>query len=136
MPRWLQRLFGPRRTAAAQESSSPVAPTRIGRGSARVRFVVRYERVVSVPGQAEGAAAVGAGGVIAIVSGTTGPKWLMLRCPCGCGQVRRVSVSPTVRPSWTLQMSPGSTASLYPSVWLQQECRAHFILRDNLAYVV
>jgi hypothetical protein len=100
------------------------------------RFVVRYRRVLEVATQSEGAAAAADGQTIALVRGSTAPKWLMLLCPCGCGEVRRVSVSAAVQPSWRLTISWRGRVSLYPSVWLMGECRAHFVLRDNRALVL
>jgi hypothetical protein len=73
--------------------------------------------------------------MLALVKGSGGPKWLVFVCPCGCGETRRVSVSPAVHPAWRLVISHDDELSLYPSVWLQSECEAHFILRDNVAVV-
>jgi hypothetical protein len=72
-------------------------------------------------------------GVIALVRGATAFKWLVLCCPCGCGEIRRISTSSTVFPGWYLRYDPKGYASLYPSVVLKTECRAHFILRRNRA---
>lgn len=140
---WISRFFvhsgsseHPRsveRPAAADRPNSDRKPER---HEHRIRKVVRYEKVFTVTTQAEGAEKVIAGNALALVEGATAPKWLMMLCPCGCGEVRRISLSPTIRPAWRLQVAPGMRLSLYPSVWLRGECRAHFVLRDNHALVI
>ncbi len=74
-------------------------------------------------------------GLVLVQSGSD-YKWLLMWCPCECGRVRRISVSAKIRPTWRLEMSKGGSVSLYPSIHLQEECRAHFILRNNRALVL
>jgi hypothetical protein len=101
----------------------------------RPRFVVAYDGLEIVSTQNEGISVVTSGKIIAFVGTPAAPKWLMLHCPCGCGKVRRINLSPHSGPAWRLRLGPGPSASLYPSVWLQADCYAHFILRDNNASV-
>jgi hypothetical protein len=73
---------------------------------------------------------------LVIIRGTDHPKWVVMSCPCGCGEIRRVSVSPKIQPTWRMGLNDDHELSLYPSVWLQSECGAHYILRDNVAVLI
>jgi len=97
---------------------------------------VAYPQVVEVQTQSEGATAAEDGQTLALVAGANSPKWLIMRCPCGCGEIRRISLSPQIPPAWHLTIEPGPLVSLSPSVFLRRECRAHFVLSRNRALVI
>ena len=50
-------------------------------------------------------------------------------CPCGCKEVINLNLLQKVRPRWSAKEHPDGTITLAPSVWRQQGCRSHFILR-------
>ena len=59
---------------------------------------------------------------------------LVLSCPDGCGTVLTVNLDPRSGKAWRLYQDPDGI-SLYPSVWRDTGCRAHFILwRDRLLW--
>lgn len=60
-------------------------------------------------------------------------KWyVVMLCPGGCGSVLYMNLMKDTRPRWQLTEHADGTASLYPSVWRQKECRCHFWLRHGL----
>lgn len=141
---WLRRLLGlGEKPAPPPPVPEPQATDRSHRdvfpetrSTRPPRKIVAYDRVVQVDSQSAGSAAAANGATLALVTGDNGPKWLMMRCPCGCGEIRRISLSPKVPPTWRLRVEPGPLVSLSPSVNLKGECRAHFILTRNRALVV
>lgn len=131
---WLANALG-RLRGRSSDSAAP-APAAAAAARSDPRFVVDYTRVVVAQTQSEAMAAVADARTLAIVNGDDGPKWLILICPCGCHEPRRVSLSPRVSPAWRLKVEPGPLVSLRPSVFLARECRAHFILSRNRALVI
>lgn len=60
------------------------------------------------------------------------PRWLLLVCPCGCGEQLPVNLDPRVGPAWRFYRS-GSAITLFPSVWRESGCESHFIIwRDEI----
>ena len=100
-----------------------------------LRKTVHYKNVVTARSQSD-AMALAKEDLLVLVVGETGTaKWLVFRCPCGCREIRRVSLSRAVRPHWRYRIDDKNRISLYPSVRLERECAAHFVMRDNVAYV-
>jgi hypothetical protein len=59
------------------------------------------------------------------------PKWAVLKCPCGCGEVIDVNLMQARHPSWTLSFRDGKV-TLLPSLWVPEErCGSHFWIRDS-----
>lgn len=84
-------------------------------------------RVVRVEGRSELPGNLGS--ALYVVGAT--PKWAVLKCPCGCGEVIDVNLMASRQPCWTLTLKEGR-ATLYPSLWVAKErCGSHFWLRDN-----
>jgi len=65
-------------------------------------------------------------GDVAIVSRAGHRRWLLIRCPDGCGETVSVNLDERAGPAWDLDERKG--LSLYPSVWRDNGCRSHFIL--------
>lgn len=63
------------------------------------------------------------------------PRWLLMRCPCGCGEDIPVNLDPRAGKAWRLYQDPKTGTSLYPSVWRDTGCESHFIIRRNQIYL-
>ena len=63
------------------------------------------------------------------------PRWVVFRCPCGCGELVSVNVDPRAGPSWRMQESRRKL-SLVPSVWRTAGCRSHFIIWQNKVWLL
>lgn len=60
------------------------------------------------------------------------PRWLMLKCPCGCGEEIPVNLDARSGKAWRLYRNK-SGLTLFPSVWRDTGCEAHFIIwRDQI----
>lgn len=55
------------------------------------------------------------------------PRWLLIRCPSGCGETISLNVDRHAGPAWRLYWR-GSQLSVYPSVWMEEGCESHFIV--------
>lgn len=55
------------------------------------------------------------------------PRWLLMKCPCGCGEVISLNVDAGAGPAWRLYWR-GSDLSVFPSVWKESGCESHFIV--------
>lgn len=68
-----------------------------------------------------------------VVSRNGVPRWVVLKCPCGCGERLNVNLMRSANPHWDLSMRRGRV-SLSPSLWSQAKCESHFWLRNNGVY--
>ena len=60
------------------------------------------------------------------------PRWLMLKCPCGCGEEIPVNLDARAGKAWRLYRNAGGL-TLFPSVWRDTGCEAHFVIwRDQI----
>lgn len=59
--------------------------------------------------------------------------WAVFNCPCERGHRLVVNLSPNRRPYWGISVRQG-LASLWPSLWLKQDCRSHFWVRRSRVY--
>ncbi len=68
-----------------------------------------------------------------IVVGVPGhyQKWAYFRCPCGCGNQLRLSLSTKDSPSWRVNVSDEGVASIHPSVRQLNGCYSHFWLKQG-----
>jgi hypothetical protein len=58
-------------------------------------------------------------------------RWMLMMCPCGCGERLAVNLMRTATPHWRLSLKQGKV-SLNPSVWVTEEkCGSHFWLIEN-----
>lgn len=62
------------------------------------------------------------------------PRSLKLRCPCASGHILTLNLDPSAVHTWHLNVVDGKV-SISPSVWLETDCRCHFILRRNRVYL-
>jgi len=60
-------------------------------------------------------------------------RWFVIMlCPCGCGDTVEMSLLENAKPRWWLTEHPDQTVSLKPSVWRRVGCRSHFFLQHGL----
>lgn len=58
------------------------------------------------------------------------PRWLLIKCPCGCGEEIPVNLDRRAGKAWRLYRGAGGI-TLFPSVWRDTGCQAHFIVWRN-----
>lgn len=63
------------------------------------------------------------------------PRWLVMTCPCGCGDEIRVNLDHRSGPAWRIYTSPQGRLSVYPSVWRDSGCGSHFIIWSDRLYL-
>jgi len=68
--------------------------------------------------------------VLAVVESAGKRKWVLLRCPCGCGEDLALNLMRSHRPVWEVVFDRAGQASLHPSVHATT-CGAHFWLRNG-----
>lgn len=67
-----------------------------------------------------------AGDAVLVVRGT--PRWLVLRCPCGCGEDIPVNLDKRSGKAWRLYDSHTEALTVFPSVWRDTGCKSHFVI--------
>jgi len=71
----------------------------------------------------------------AVIIDRQGPRWLILLCPCGCGEEFPINLDPRAGPAWKLYKNQRTGLSLYPSVWRESECKSHYIIWRNKIFL-
>jgi hypothetical protein len=56
------------------------------------------------------------------------PRWLVLSCPCGCGEHFPINLDPRAGPAWRIYQPARGQLSVFPSVWRDTGCRSHYII--------
>jgi hypothetical protein len=69
-------------------------------------------------------------GVAALVSPGGKQKWLIFKCPCGCGQEVALNLMSAHFPHWRVDVHTSQLFNVHPSVDATS-CGAHFWLRDG-----
>jgi len=88
----------------------------------RVRNVGTFEDVGSAK-----AALIETGDVAVVVRGR--PRWLLMRCPDGCGEDISVNLDQRAGKAWRLH--DRGTLSVFPSIWRESGCESHFVIWRN-----
>lgn len=58
-----------------------------------------------------------------------GEDWCVgFKCPCGCRRTIELLLIKEAKPRWSLFVDARGRPTLHPSVWLQTNCRSHFLL--------
>lgn len=70
-------------------------------------------------------------GIIIIVGGKDWAKWVLFKCPCGCGDVLTLSLMKSYKPRWRLRVDKLNIVALSPSVWKKDGCKSHFYFRKS-----
>jgi hypothetical protein len=61
------------------------------------------------------------------------PRWLLLKCPCGCGDEIPVNLDRRAGKAWRFYGGAKSGVTLFPSIWRDTGCESHFIIwRDRI----
>ena len=58
------------------------------------------------------------------------PRMVIMKCPCGCGDLLLVNLDRRAGPAWRIYRR-GKSISLFPSYWRDTHCESHFILWRN-----
>lgn len=132
---FLLSLFNPWRPGHEIEFKSEDATEPDRAEAPPLRRAVNYKELVFATSQSDATRLANENYLVLIRTDTGTAKWLVMLCPCGCNEVRRISLSRSVRPHWRYHLDDRNRISLYPSVRFRGECSAHFVLRDNVAYL-
>lgn len=68
------------------------------------------------------------GDYVEIVRGV--PRALVMSCPDGCGETLTINLDGRAGPAWRKYVR-NTRLTVYPSVWRESGCRAHFIIWQN-----
>lgn len=67
-------------------------------------------------------------------------SWARFKCPCGCGQMITISLSPDIVPYWETYIHTQNgrkTVTFQPSIWISMpNCNAHFYIRNSEVFWV
>jgi hypothetical protein len=89
-----------------------------------------FRRLVQVPSLGNVPVPI-AGDAIYIVGSGQELKWVVLSCPCRCGDRIVVNLMRSRRPAWRADVHNGQV-TLEPSLWRAADtCRSHFLLQSN-----
>src|SRR5437867_10290936 len=63
------------------------------------------------------------------------PRWLVLHCPCGCGDEILLNLDQRVGGAW--KFYTGSLGlTVFPSVWREAGCCSHFVIwQDKIIFI-
>ena len=84
--------------------------------------VVVVERISEVPNEI--------GNSVFLVRRERRDIWAVFMCPCGTNHRLTVNLSRNRRPFWRAKVKRGSF-SLFPSIWLHEDCYSHFWVKDH-----
>lgn len=94
----------------------------------RLQALRRRPRVVRVRSMADLPEKLGQ---LLYVVGDPHPKWVVLSCPCGCGERIDVNLMTSRHPYWKLSETRNGL-SLWPSLWIPEDrCGSHFWIKDS-----
>lgn len=71
----------------------------------------------------------------AVLVSRGGPRWLVLSCPCGCGERFPINLDPRSGPAWRAYNAEAGKLSLFPSVWRDTGCQSHYIIWRGRIYL-
>lgn len=58
------------------------------------------------------------------------PRFLVIRCPCGCGENLFANLDSRAGPAWRIYRKKNKL-TLFPSYWREDACGSHFILWND-----
>lgn len=62
------------------------------------------------------------------------PKWALFQCPCNCGHVITLNLSPKKNPRWGVHIEKDGSPSLFPSVRQITGCLSHFWIKNGKVF--
>lgn len=65
-------------------------------------------------------------GLLHVVQDGDRRKWACMPCPCRCGRPLQLSLNPSRRPRWTVELDWLKRPTLNPSIRETSGCKAHF----------
>ena len=68
--------------------------------------------------------------VIYIVERSGINQWAVLDCPCCTGHRITVTLRKDDDPHWSAETSH-HCVTLYPSLWFHEDCKSHFLIKNN-----
>lgn len=68
---------------------------------------------------------------LVLIYGGSSPKWLRLKCPCGCGEELALPLMPSHNPHWQVIVNADNTLTVMPSINVTRQCGAHFFIKEN-----
>ncbi|WP_459840664.1 DUF6527 family protein [Fusibacter bizertensis] len=62
--------------------------------------------------------------------------WVRYKCPCGCGELISLSLSPVISPYWSMVISQENSkrqkVTITPSVYMRNtKCCSHYFITEN-----
>lgn len=96
---------------------------------------VKYGHAVRVADQASAINRLTEDTIILVMPGDL-PKSLKMFCPCGCKEVLNINLMKSVAKAWQVTVDLQKGFSLWPSVWRDTGCKSHFVLRNNVAWLL
>ena len=63
-------------------------------------------------------------------------SWVSYKCPCGCGETIRLSVSPAIEPYWSISITQSNNkrqlVTITPSIYMRKtKCCSHYFITEN-----
>ena len=59
------------------------------------------------------------------------PRWLLLKCPCGCDDEIPLNLDRRAGKAWRIYEQGNRRLTIFPSVWRDTGCFSHFIVRNG-----
>ena len=97
-------------------------------------YQIKIKLSGSVQSRAEASGLLRAPGDVVIIQRGI-PRWLLMKCPCGCNEDLPVNLDGRAGPAWRYYPNNISGMSVYPSVWRDTGCQSHFIIRRGIIYL-
>lgn len=61
--------------------------------------------------------------------------WIRYKCPCGCGEIISLSLSPVIEPYWSISIdnkNERQMVTISPSVYMRNtKCNSHYFITKN-----
>lgn len=57
--------------------------------------------------------------------------FVVLNCPCGCGDIVHLNLLPEANPCWKIESHSDGTISVKPSVWSLKGCKSHYFIKNG-----
>jgi hypothetical protein len=62
--------------------------------------------------------------------------WIRYKCPCGCGELISLSLTPVITPNWSMEIAHENSkrpiVTIAPSVYMRNtKCCSHYFITEN-----